>query len=227
MFALRRRSHWLQTTKRVAIPIGAIAGVALLGFVVARRRRGSVSPVIATVTINKPPEEVYAFFRTFEQLPRFMDYLESVEQIDETLSRWTAKLPGGRTVSWEAELIEDRPGELLAWQSLQRSPIQTRGRVTFTKTPGRNMTEVRVEMELGVTRIGTRRSFARWFAKSQIKGDLSRLKQVLETGEVLRSDASVFGKPHPAQPPEPGSVHVEPELIVEDCPAPAQKGVTP
>ncbi len=182
--------------------------------------------MIATVTINKPPQEVYAFFRKLHQLPRFMDYLASVEEVDDRHSRWTANLPGGRTVSWEAEIVEDHPGEVLAWKSKEKSAIETRGRVTFTKTPGRNMTEVRVEMELGILRIGARRTFARWFAKPQIKGDLYRLKQVLETGEVLHSDASLFRLPHPAQPPEPGSVHVEPALIVENPPA-AEKGVTP
>jgi uncharacterized membrane protein len=214
---------------KLAVPIGLLAGIGAVGFVVVRRQvhRRQLSPVISTVTVNRPIAEVYAFYRKLDQLPLFMDYLDLVEELDNGNTRWTAKLPGGRTVSWEAEVIDDRPGEVLAWRTVEGSPIKMRGRVTFTKTPGRDMTEVRVEMELGVLRIGTSRMLARLFAKPQVKGDLFRFKQVLETGEVLRSDASLYSRPHPAQPPEPGSgLELEPQLFVENPPA-AEKGVTP
>jgi uncharacterized membrane protein len=210
---------------RLAIALGMVAGVTALD-VLAVRRRGHarrVRPVIAVETINKPPREVYEFFRRFDQLPRFMDYLESVVPHANKRSTWTAKLPVG-TVSWEAEIVEERPGEVLSWRSVEGSPIETRGRVTFTRAPGREMTEVRVELQLGAAG-RTSTSLARLFARPQVKADLRRLKQVMETGEVLYSDSSVHRRPHPAQPSQPGARDHAPEIFVKNPPT-ATKGAT-
>jgi uncharacterized membrane protein len=104
-------------------------------------------------------------------------------------------------VTWEAETVEDIPGQLIVWQSKPGSPVQTRGHVTFALAPGGdNVTEVRVEMLLGVAKLPASAKLARLFAAPQVKGDLRRFKQVVETGEVLRSDASSHVAPHPAQP---------------------------
>lgn len=213
---------------RLGLTLGMIAGVTALDVIAARRRAFArhPSPVIASVTINKPPLQVYEFYRKLEQLPRFMDHLVSVKQHANRRSTWTAKLPIGGTVSWEAEILEDRPGEVLSWRSVEDSPIQTRGRVTFTRTPGRNMTEVRVDMRLGVLGRGQSAALARLFARPQVKGDLLRLKQVIETGEVLYSDASVHRLPHPAQPSPARSRDARPEIFVQNPPT-AVKGVTP
>jgi uncharacterized membrane protein len=216
---------------RLAGTIAAVAGVSALDTIAARRSQRAYAeanrPVIFGVTINKPPAEVFAFFRRLAQLPLFMDYLESVHEVDSTRSHWVARLPIGGTISWDARITEDRPGEALAWQSVEGSRINVRGRVTFAKTPGRNMTEVRVEMQLGF--LGTRpsTSVAKFFTRSQIKGDLRRLKQVLETGEVLRSDASVHRGPHPARPPGPDEQLEKTELPFLPSPPTAIKGKTP
>jgi uncharacterized membrane protein len=195
-------------TKRTSAPrlagaIAAVAGVTALDAVAGRWTQQAYEqanrPVVSAVTINKPPEEVYAFFRRFSQLPLFMDYLVQVRELDSRRSRWVAKLPVG-TLAWDAEIIDDRPGRLIAWQSVERTPITTRGRVTFTRAPGRNMTEVRVEMQLGFLGTEPSATLARYFTRPQIKGDLRRLKAVMETGEVLHSDASIHRGPHPAQP---------------------------
>lgn len=185
---------------RFAGAFTAVAGMAAVDVIAARRTQRAHDeanrPVICSTTINRPPTEVYAFFRRLSQLPLFMDYLESVREADATYSHWVANLPRGRTISWDVKIIEDRPGEVIAWRSVEGSLFKTRGRVTFARTPGRNMTEVRVEMQLGF--VGTRpsASVAKFFTRAQIQGDLRRLAHVLETGEVLRSDTSV----HPAQP---------------------------
>lgn len=186
----------------VALGVG-LAGAGTLAYMLYRRaKRATSSPVTATVTINKPPIEVYDRFREFSSLPVFMTYLESVEVLGPDRTRWTAKPIGkGAAVTWEATTIEDVPGALIAWQTDADSKIQTRGRVEFTPAPGRpNVTEVRVEMQLGVMHVPASSVLARLFATPQVKGDMSRFKQVLETGEVLRSDASAHVKPHPAQP---------------------------
>lgn len=195
----RKHSH---RARWIAAAIG-LGGAAAIGLVVARRVKRAVSqigPVTATVTINKPPLEVYEFFRDFSQLPLFMDYLESVEVTGERSSTWTAKVPIAGKVVWDADIVEDFPGKLIVWQSRPGSRVQTRGRVTFDRAPGRDATEVRVEMQLGVPGLAPSRQLARFLATPEVKGDMRRFKQVMETGEVLRSDASAHTKPHPAQP---------------------------
>jgi uncharacterized membrane protein len=201
---------------------GALVGIGGAAFLW-KRKGHQRTPVIAAVTINRPVVEVFQFFRHFDRLPQFMTYLESVELLDDTRSRWTAKLPFGATVQWTAEITEDRPDEVIAWQSTEDSALDVRGRVTFTKTVGRDMTEVRAEMELGA-RGHASSALARLFARPQVRGDLQRLKQVLETGEVLYSDASAHRGPHPAQPSADRDVKAS---IFIPHPPTAAKGVTP
>ena len=215
---------------RLAGAIAAVGGVTALDVIASMQTQRAFDhanrPVIAAVTINKPPDEVYAFFRKLSQLPQFMDYLESVREIDSRRSHWVARLPVG-TISWDAEITDDLPGKLIAWQSAEHAPIRTRGKVTFSKAPGRNMTEVRVEMQLGFLGTEPSTTLAKFFSKPQIKGDLRRLKQVLETGEVLLSDASLHRGPHPAQPPRPDEIPERSQQQFAAHPPTAQKGVTP
>ncbi len=188
---------------RLAGAAVAVAGVAAIDVIAARRNQKALasSPIMYSVTINKPPGDVYAFYRDFTRFPEFMHYVESVTETGAT-SRWVAKLPTGNTITWDARLIEDRPEELIEWESIDGAPLKLHGRVTFEKTPGRNMTEVRVELTVGPGST----ALAKLFAKPQIKGDLRRFKQVMETGEVLVSDASRHRLPHPAQPSNKGDV---------------------
>lgn len=214
--------------RRLAFALGMVAGVTALDVIAVRGRAHArrTPQVVAAVTINKPPREVYEFYRRFDRLPRFMDYLESVVPHGDRRSTWTARLPIGGTVSWDAEILEDRPGEVISWRSVEGSPIQTRGRVTFTRAPGRDMTEVRVQLQLGVLGRGPSTGLARLFARSQVKGDLRRLKQVIETGEVLYSDSSVHRLRHPAQPSAAGSRDAGPKIFLQNPPT-ATKGETP
>lgn len=194
------------STQRLFAAFAAVAGVAALDVIagrrVARANRKVIDPVIFSVTINKPVAEVYAFWRKLENLPRFMDYLESVTERSGGRSHWIAKLPLGGTITWDAEIIDDRPNELIAWRTVEGSLLAHRGEVTFARTPGRDMTEVRVQLELGILGSAPSPALAKLITKPQIKGDMRRLKQVLETGEVMRSDASIHRGRHPAQPPE-------------------------
>lgn len=191
------------TAGRIGGAVAAVLGVAAIDVLAARRAQKALksSPIMFAVTINKPRDEVYAFYRDFTRFPAFMDYVESVTETGAT-SRWVAKLPTGNTVTWDARVIEDRPDDLIEWESIDGAPLKLHGRVTFTKTPGRDATEVRVELTVGPGST----ALAKLFAKPQIKGDLRRFKQVMETGEVLISDASRHRRPHPAQPSNEGDV---------------------
>jgi uncharacterized membrane protein len=140
-----------------------------------------------TFTVNKSPGECYAFWRRFEFLPRFMAHLESVEVLDEKRSRWTARAPMGKTVSWEAEILEDRPSELISWKSVGDSEIDNAGSVRFKPAPGDRGTEVTVNLqyEPPAGRLGA--SIAWLFGEEpsiQVREDLRRFKQLMETGEI-------------------------------------------
>lgn len=187
----------------------AVAGVAALDVYGSRRAsetEGSHAlpiEVRKTVTIYRPPAELYAFWRKLENLPRFMEHLESVRVLDERRSAWTAKGPVGSQYEWQAEITEDRPGELISWRSVPPSDGFNTGTVTFLPAPGDRGTEVHVELRYKPPAGPLGAAIAKLFGKEpgqQILSDLRRLKQVLETGEVMHSDASIAAGPHPAQP---------------------------
>jgi len=199
---------------RLAAATVAVAGVAYLDVLTGEqlsRSNGSGEATIErgrdvtrAVTIDRPRDEVYRFWRDFTNLPRFMEHLESVEMMDDRRSHWTAKGPAGSSVAWDAELTGDRPGELIAWRSLEGSDVANTGTVRFLDAPGGRGTEVRVSLTYDppAGKIGT--VIARLFGEEpglQVSKDLRRFKQVMEVGEVIWSDASVHGGPHPAQPP--------------------------
>ena len=157
------------------------------------------------LTVGRSPEEVYRFWRDFDNLPRFMNHLEAVRITGERTSHWKAKAPIGMTVEWDAEIIEDRPNELIVWQSLERADVENSGSVRFSPAPGNRGTEIFLEMRFhppgGV--IGAK--LARIFdevPKTQMRNDLRRFKQVMETGEVVHSDDSIEPGPNPARPLE-------------------------
>ncbi len=160
--------------------------------------------LMRAITIRKTPEEVYAYWRDFRNLPKFMLHLQDVQVIDSTHSHWATKAPvGGGTVEWDAEISEDRPNELIAWRSLEGASVPNSGHVSFTKAPRDLGTEVRVQMDYEVPAGPIGKAIATLFGESperQVYDDLRALKAVLETGEILFSDASIHGKPHPAQP---------------------------
>ena len=159
--------------------------------------------VVRGVTIGRPVEEVYAYWRNFENLPRFMRHLEEVVAIDEKRSRWRAKAPFGKSVEWEAEIVGEEPNERIAWRSVEGSQVQNSGVVRFAPAPGGRGTEVRVELEYKPPfgKLGSKIAMLwREEPRQQIADDLRHLKQVLETGEILYSDATKKRGLHPARP---------------------------
>ena len=200
--------------RRVAGAAAAVLGVTALDVLCARQlsRRADAAGASCTthvqhaVTIAKPTEEVYRFWRSFENLPRFMAHLESVQVLDERRSRWKAKGPAGTRFEWEAELIEDVENERIAWQSLEGSDLRTSGAVRFQHAPGARGTEVRVDLHYSPPGGAVGRGIAWLFGEEpeqQLRDDLRRVKQLLETGEVLVSDGPGMWRPaQPAEHPE-------------------------
>lgn len=165
---------------------------------------GGTRPVRAAVTVRATPEEVYRRWRRLEDLPRWMSHLESVAELGGGRSRWRAKAPLGTEVAWEAELTEDRPGEVIAWRSLPGASIANEGRVRFAAAPGDRGTEIRVELRyappagsLGVT-------LAKLTGEEpgiQARDALRRFKQVLEAGEIATTEGQPSGRATEAAAP--------------------------
>lgn len=175
------------------------------GINTARRRRGhNVSVpyelgvrVDKSITIARPPEEIYQFWRNLENLPRFMHHLESVKEIDNKHSLWMAKAPAGRAVEWKAEIINEVENRLIAWRSLPGADVDNAGSVQFHPAPSGRGTELKIELQYNPPG-GT---FGSWFAKlfgeepsQQIEQDLRRLKQLLETGEIPTTKGQPAGR---------------------------------
>ena len=145
--------------------------------------------------VNRPRSEVYAFWRTFENLPRFMQHLQAVtvQAGDDRRSHWVTRAPLGRTVEWDAELVEERADELLAWRSLPGADIENEGRVWFHDALDGSGTIVEVELEyrppLGAPSVVVARLFGEqpW---QQVRDDLRRFKQIMEAGET----ATIYGQ---------------------------------
>jgi uncharacterized membrane protein len=156
-----------------------------------------------SLTVNKSPEECYAFWHNFENLPQFMRHLESVTVTGERRSHWKAKAPAGASVEWDAETTDDRPNELIAWRSTENADVYNAGRVRFERAPGGRGTEVRIELEYKPPfgKLGSKVAML-WREEpgQQVMDDLRHFKQVMETGEILFSDATKQRGPHPAQP---------------------------
>jgi uncharacterized membrane protein len=151
------------------------------------------SHVEEAVTVNRPAAELYHFWRSLENLPSFMQHLESVEVISETLSRWRAKGPGGAIVQWNAEIINDVPNSLIAWRSLEGSDVTSAGSVHFDNAGDDRGTRIRVRLQYSPPggKIGTAvmRLLGR-DAATEIREDLRRFKQLADAGEVANDRGS-------------------------------------
>ena len=172
----------------------------------ARRRsvRGEIQ-VTEAATVNATLEDVYAFWRRFENFPRFMRHLEAVETSGRR-SHWRAIGPARIRVEWEAELLEDFENERISWRTVQNSDIEHHGSVRFARAPGSRGTEVRVHLHYSPPAGKAAQGLA-WLLgadpESQIREDLRRVKQILEAGEVVLSDGPALWRPaQPSDQPE-------------------------
>jgi uncharacterized membrane protein len=173
------------------------------------RERGDVTSAAATVnarkavkversvTINRPAQELYDFWRDFEQLPRFMTHLESVTVLDDRRSHWVAKAPAGTEVEWDAEIINEIPGQLIAWKSVAPADVANAGSVHFQTAPGGRGTEVKVvlDYEPPAGRLGAiAAKLLHEEPDTQVREDLRRFKQLMEAGEVPTTEGQPAGR---------------------------------
>ena len=148
--------------------------------------------------INRSPEDLYAYWRNFENLPKIMTHLEEVRVIDDRRSHWAARLPrvaGGQRLEWDAEITRDDPNSLIAWQSVQGSDVETSGRIRFAPAMGDRGTEVHVFMEYvppGGMLTAMLAPLLSKGSKRMIREDLRNFKRIMEVGEI----PTIIGQPH-------------------------------
>lgn len=142
-----------------------------------------------SVTVNRPVEEIYSFWRSLENLPRFMHHLESVERLTDTLSRWRVKGPAGTRLEWNAEIINEIPNQVIGWRSIEGSDVVSAGSVNFESAgPARTRLRARLQYSPPGGKAG---HAAAWLlgrdAATEIREDLQRFKQLVDSGQVPTS----------------------------------------
>ncbi len=134
-----------------------------------------------SIRIHRPASEIFTFWRNLENVPKFMGRVKFVEVSSGQLSHWVAQGPGGVSIEWDAEVINEHPNQMIAWQSLPGAEIESAGSVWFSNHG--DVTEVKLSMQyhppLGA--IGdVVAKFLGDMPERQIEEDLARLKQVME-----------------------------------------------
>lgn len=139
-----------------------------------------------TVTINRPREDLFAYWRDFANLPTFMDNVERIDILSDTRSHWVVKAPAGKTVEWDATITEEKAGELIAWTSAEGAQVPNSGRIEFRDAGDRGtIVSATIAYDPPVGVVG--KLIAKLFQREpaiQARRDLRRFKQLMETGEV-------------------------------------------
>jgi uncharacterized membrane protein len=190
--------------QRLMAATTAVLGVAALDTYATTRQAGAAlsdasetQTAKVSIAINSSPEKLYAFWRNFENLPRFMNYLEEVTTHDSGRSHWIAKGPAGVRVEWDSEVTHDTPNRSIGWRTLPDSEVRHYGTVNFEPEKNGRGTIVQVKMHYAAPGPVSAR-LARMLGqdpKARIKHDLRSLKQLLETGEI----ATTRGQPSGAR----------------------------
>ncbi|MBA3762519.1 MAG: SRPBCC family protein [Chthoniobacterales bacterium] len=191
--------------ERVEGAAGAVAGVMVADVICALQNSRETQPVRVekVVAIDRSREELYGFWRKFENLPRFMRHLESVREAGQNRSHWVAKGPAGTSIQWDAEIVDDRPSELISWRSLPGADVENSGSVRFEQAPGNRGTFVRVKMEYQPPGGFFGATIAKMLGEEpevQVQRDLYRFKQVMETGQVTTTEGQSAGRPSSTSP---------------------------
>ena len=149
-----------------------------------------------SVTISSTPKELFRIWRDFENLPRFMENLESVTKLDETRSHWVANGPGDKKVEWDAEIYNEKENEMIAWRSLPGADVTNAGSVHFEEAPGHG-TYVKVVLNYNPPGGKAASLLAKLFGKEPgqlVEQNLRRLKQLVETCEIPTTEGQPSGR---------------------------------
>lgn len=160
-----------------------------------RLGKTSTEPVNTNIrtsfTVSKPRREVYEFWRKLDNLPLFMNHLESVEVLDDKRSHWVLKLPTNlTTISWDAEIVKDEPGEMIGWSSLPDSAIDNAGKVRFKDgpEPGTTLVDVVISYQPPAGGLGTGIAhILNPVFKRMVETDVRNFKQYMDIEDKVSS----------------------------------------
>ena len=182
--------------------IATIAGVTLLGLAaypalaaLIRRAGGRrrAAEIRMSFVIGQPVERVFAFCRDFENYPRFIGALRSVEDYGDGRSRWCASTPSGGTIEWNTITTKYVPNSVIAWQTVAGSPVHATGVLRFTPENGRTCLQVSISYELlGDSEM--RDALAALVTpprRAQLEADLRKFASYLET--VPDAELAAYG----------------------------------
>lgn len=167
---------------------------------VRERARGGIVSLKDSRIVNRSPRECYEAWRRLEDLPRTMSHLIEVREIDEKRSHWIARGPAGGRIEWDAEIVDDVPGERIAWRSLPGADVPNAGTVRFEAAPGGRGTILRVHLQYhpkGGEFVATIATLTGRAPDAQLREDLRRFKQMLEAGEVASTEGQPSGRRSP------------------------------
>ena len=180
---------------------GAIAGVGLAyaakKMKTSKARLAKDVHIETSISINRSPAELFAFWRDFTRLPSFMKNLKSVTDLGNGKSRWVAKGIDGGDVEWDAEIYNERENELIAWRSLEDADVVNAGSVRFEEGPDKHGTFVRVTVNYNPPAGQIGKTILQLFGaepKQLIREDLRRFKQLIETGEIATVTGQTSGR---------------------------------
>ena len=149
------------------------------------------------VTINRPAEELYRYWRNMENLPRFLAHVIAIRPLDGRRSHWVVKGPAGTRVEWDAEIINEIPNELIGWRTLDGADVISAGSVRFVSdNPDRGTrVHVRLQYDPPAGKLGAAFAWVLGEEPSQtIREDLRRFKSLLEAGEILTTEGQPRGR---------------------------------
>ena len=155
------------------------------------RAEPGAAVAVRAVTIGKPREEVYAFFRHFPNLAGVMENIETIEDLGGDRSRWVVKAPAGQTVEWTSKVTAEEAGRSIAWASEDGAQVMNHGVVEFRDAPGDRGVELHASIVYEPPGGALGKLVAELFQQEpgqQAKRDLRRLKMLLETGEIATTE---------------------------------------
>ena len=183
-------------TRRSPLGVALAASGGTVALLSATRARAPESYAASSILVNCSPQEVYRFWRDIENLPRFMNRLETVSDLGNGRSRWVALGPGGRSIRWDTEITSERENEHIAWRSLPGSDVQVDGRIDFRQAPAGRGTLVDATIVYRPS-LGTSNVFAKFLNKSasfMLRQDLRRLEALMEAGEIPTIEGQSHGR---------------------------------
>lgn len=187
--------------KKLTFATAAVLGVTvadiLCSMKLAEEEASSTRSVRHSLAIRKSPEELYQFWRNFENLPNFMYHLESVKVTGGNRSHWVAKGPAKMKVEWDAEIVDDQPNHSISWQSLPGADVDNWGIIKFEPSPRTKETIVQVELGYAPPAGAIGALMAKLFGEAPeqtVKDDLRRFKQLMETGEIPTIEGQPAGR---------------------------------